>query len=302
MAQHYIKFYPKDWLGDTKLQSCSLEEQGLWMIMLCVMNNADTYGHLIENGQPMGIERLAKLAKITKKTAEKLQKNLEKVGVFSRNSDGIIYSRRMVADYAKHSNDKKNGSLGGNPNLKKDNQGVNPTDKAIPDTRYQNINNTAFSDEKSISHPTEKKITYSEEFEKFWEAYGKPKNASKPNAQKEFVRLSKDDQKLAVSAIPQYKKSAGDYVKHPERYLKFRIFENFKSAEIVTLVRDPIVYLNYTEASLRLRIRRYLEGRLPWPDEFGWPPDDDRCDLPKDILLSEINSFKSSSVELTNQM
>jgi hypothetical protein len=166
------------------------------------------------------------------------------------------------------------------------------------DLGYNNTSEAKASDNK-IKKP---KNIYSEEFEKFWEEYPKNANASKPNAQKEFNRLSAEDKILAIAALPQYKKSAGQYAKHAERYLRHRVFDNYKTSETVPTEKDKLVYLNYPEKALRLRIRRYLEGRLPWPDEFGWLPDDPRCDLPKDILLSEINSFKSNIVELTNQM
>jgi hypothetical protein len=48
---------------------------------------------------------------------------LEEHGVFSRTSEGVIYSRRMVRDLAKRQADVENGRKGGNPRL---NRGVNP--------------------------------------------------------------------------------------------------------------------------------------------------------------------------------
>jgi hypothetical protein len=51
---------------------------------------------------------------------------LEGIGVFARDIDGTIYSRRMRRDHAKAIKDKANGKGGGNPRLK---NGVNPPDK-----------------------------------------------------------------------------------------------------------------------------------------------------------------------------
>lgn len=120
----YFKFYPSDWRGDPALRLCSLEERGLWIEMLALMHEAEPYGHLIVKGTPIDAQQLAGLVGITQNLAKKLLKNLENFGVFSRTSEGIIFSRKMVRDFESRAKSKGFGSLGGNPSLK----GVNPPD------------------------------------------------------------------------------------------------------------------------------------------------------------------------------
>jgi hypothetical protein len=194
MAQHYIKFYPTDWLGDPKLQSCSLAEQGLWMIMLCVMHNAEPYGHLVENGDPMTLDRLAKLARITQNSCKKFVKNLENVGVFSRNSDEIIFSRRMVADFIKHSEDKENGKKGGNPKLKGVNPPLNPGVNAIPDTRCQIPNSN-----KKETRAT--RAVSASRFDDFWKAW--PNKVGKPSAEKSYAKVSNEHDAI-MAGVERY--------------------------------------------------------------------------------------------------
>ncbi|WP_429041404.1 hypothetical protein [Bradyrhizobium elkanii] len=138
----WFKFYPQDWRGDAKLRMCSIAARGLWAEMLCVMHEADPYGHLIIGGKPVSTKQMASLAGIPLAECTKLMVELEMAGVYSRSADGkTIHSRRMVRDKAKADLDRKNGKGGGNPKLKdQDNGGVNPPDKGedkaqIPEAR-----------------------------------------------------------------------------------------------------------------------------------------------------------------------
>jgi hypothetical protein len=133
----WLKFYPSDWRADPNLRMCSLEARGLWMEMLCLMHEAD--GFLCVNGTALAPLDLAKLAGISKRTCQRLLNELQINGVFSVDESGKIFSRRILKDLAKSAQDRANGRLGGNPNLR---QGVNPSlngeDKAQkPEARSQ---------------------------------------------------------------------------------------------------------------------------------------------------------------------
>ena len=41
-----FQFYPADWLSNTKLRSCTFEQQGAWVTVMCLMNDSDEYGVL----------------------------------------------------------------------------------------------------------------------------------------------------------------------------------------------------------------------------------------------------------------
>lgn len=124
MSAPWMKFYPTDWRADPSLRMCSLAARGLWMEMLCIMHEATPYGSLRVNGRPVSDRQLAALAG---GEIDALLVELEDAGVFSREEDGTIYSRRMQRDAEKAARDKANGRKGGNPDLK---AGVNPPDKA----------------------------------------------------------------------------------------------------------------------------------------------------------------------------
>ncbi|OCX17608.1 hypothetical protein QV13_12695 [Mesorhizobium hungaricum] len=135
MSGPWMKFYPSDWRADPALRMCSMAARGLWIEMLCVMHEAEPRGHLLVNGNPVTERQLAALAGVSLKEAGALVGELEQAGVFSRDDNGTVYSRRMKCDEEKANQDKANGKRGGNPKL---NRGVNPPDKAQkPEARNQ---------------------------------------------------------------------------------------------------------------------------------------------------------------------
>jgi hypothetical protein len=130
--QPWFKFYPSDWSGDRKLHMCSIGARGLWIEMLCVMHEADPYGHLMTDGKAVTSRQIASLAGIPLAECGKYLAELESAGVYSRTETKVIYSRRMVRDKAKAEQDRKNGKGGGNPIITgEDNGGVNPPDNGV---------------------------------------------------------------------------------------------------------------------------------------------------------------------------
>lgn len=125
MSSPWMKFYPTDWRADPALRMCSIGARGLWMEMLCIMHEAEPYGSLRINSRPVTDRQLASLAGASLEEIDGLLIELEEAGVFSRDEDGAIVSRRMQRDKAKADTDKANGKRGGNPKIAK---GVNPSD------------------------------------------------------------------------------------------------------------------------------------------------------------------------------
>ena len=126
-ARPWLKFYPSDWRSDPLLRSVSFAARGLWIEMLSLMHEATPRGSLLVNGNPPDAPLLAILVGAKKQTeVTALLTELEKAGVYSRDADGTIYSRRMRSDERKSAEDKANGSKGGNPRLR---GWVNPPDK-----------------------------------------------------------------------------------------------------------------------------------------------------------------------------
>jgi len=135
MSQPWMKFYPSDWRADPALRSCSMPARGLWMEMICLMHEAAPRGSLVINGQQVTAKQLASLCGTGLAETRRWLGELAAAGVFSSESDGTIFSRRIRRDEEKAEKDKANGKGGGNPKLK---AGVNPPDKAQkPEARSQ---------------------------------------------------------------------------------------------------------------------------------------------------------------------
>lgn len=139
MSRPWLKFYPTDWRADPALRSCSVAARGLWMELLCLMHEASPRGWLLINGRSVSDRQIASLAGSSIDEVAACLKELEEAGVFSRDGNGDIYSRRMHRDEEKAALDKANGATGGNPALKGgDNPPGNKPDKAqIPESRDQ---------------------------------------------------------------------------------------------------------------------------------------------------------------------
>lgn len=92
-----LQFYPGDWLRDS-VSGCSLGAQGLWLRMLMVMHDSEECGRLVQNGKPMPDAVTARRCGTDTVTLALHIAELEDAGVFSRDENGVIFSRRMVRE------------------------------------------------------------------------------------------------------------------------------------------------------------------------------------------------------------
>jgi DNA-binding transcriptional MocR family regulator len=162
MIGPWIKFYPSDWRADPALRMCSMGARGLWMEMLCIMHEAKPQGSLLVNGKQISLRQLASLCGCDLSEVESHLSELESAGVFSREEDGTIYSRRLRRDIEKAIKNKENGKLGGNPNLKgAANGGVNlPNnggDKAQKPEARDQIGSSLCSEPSALAAPPKAK-------------------------------------------------------------------------------------------------------------------------------------------------
>ncbi len=120
MSLPYIKFFFRDWDSDRELNVCTLAAQGLWIRMLRVMHEAEPYGFFIgRSGTSVDTGTFARLIGQPLPLVQKLVGELETAGVFSRDENGRIFSRRMVRDADKREKARKFGEIGGNPDLRR---------------------------------------------------------------------------------------------------------------------------------------------------------------------------------------
>lgn len=112
MRRPAFQFYPADWRKDSALQSCSTAAKGLWIEMMCIAHECSPYGVLSINGKPMTTSQIARLAGESEKGAAKLIAELEGAGVFNRDAQGAIFSRRMLRDEQTREARAKGGEAG----------------------------------------------------------------------------------------------------------------------------------------------------------------------------------------------
>ncbi|WP_395451168.1 hypothetical protein ACHMW7_16075 [Aminobacter sp. UC22_36] len=195
-----MKFYTSDWRADPALRMCSVGARGLWMEMLCIMHEAEPYGSLRVNSRPVIDRQLASLAGSSIDEVSSLLAELEAAGVFSRDNDGVIFSRRMQRDQEKAEAHKANGKRGGNPKLK---NRVNPTVKAEdkaqkPEARSQNLSDAGASD-----GPVDfRERLWTEGVASIVRTTGKTETSAKSMIGK-WLRDAKDDCRLILQKIQQ---------------------------------------------------------------------------------------------------
>lgn len=107
MSQPWIKFYPRDWRGDQALRVVSLAARGLWMEMLCIMHEASPRGHLIIGASAVTDDVLARAIGARTEEVQALLVELLHAGVFDRSRNGVILSRRMIADEKRSTEGRK---------------------------------------------------------------------------------------------------------------------------------------------------------------------------------------------------
>ena len=151
-----FQFYPADWRKDTALQRCSIAARGLWIELMCIAHECEEYGKLGQNGEAFSHKTLAKLVGLSPQTCKKLLAELERNKVFSRDDNGIIFSRRMIKDEELRNIRAKAGSMGGNPDLLGDLVKQNGKQKPTPSS-------SSSSSSSIIKTTTESEITNADE-------------------------------------------------------------------------------------------------------------------------------------------
>jgi hypothetical protein len=219
----WLKWYPADWRADPRLRMCSLAARGLWIEMLGFMHEAERYGFLLIAGIAPSPEELAVLVGAPAPLVRKALDELETRGVYSRDGDGVIYSRRMVRDKAKADADRANGKRGGNPSLTDEvnpslDLGVNPPDKAQrPETRDQRPEKEDSASGKPRGDLTAKQL---EEFEAWWQHY--PKRVARKEAERAFLKARKSASlEELIAGAKRYAASITDpkFTAHPATWL-----------------------------------------------------------------------------------
>lgn len=130
-ARPWFKFYTRDWRGDQALRAVSLAARGLWMEILCLMDEAEPRGHLLLNGKKVDVDTLARMVGAPPDEVSALMAELQTAGVFSRARNGVVTSRRMIRD-------EKAAKEGAKSATKRWTQGAEKTEENRDPNRYPN--------------------------------------------------------------------------------------------------------------------------------------------------------------------
>ncbi len=113
----FIKFYPSDWLGSTKLRGVSLAARGVWIDLLAIMWECTPRGTLTVAGRPLSVTEAAKRVHGPIKAVERAIEELLDEGVADMMDNGTIFSARMMKDAAIHEVRSEAGARGGKASL-----------------------------------------------------------------------------------------------------------------------------------------------------------------------------------------
>lgn len=112
----HIQFYTGDWLKEPRLKFVSLAAQGLWINLLCHMNESHVRGVLVNHkGTPYTRAEIAVLLGKNLVELGPLFDELEHQEVYSIDANGAIYCRRLVRDEEFRKQKEENGKKGGRP-------------------------------------------------------------------------------------------------------------------------------------------------------------------------------------------
>lgn len=153
-ALPYMKFFPSDWRGATGLKLVSMAARGLWIEMICLMHEAEPYGHLMHAGKALNAKGLAALVGAPEADVQGWLDELLEMDVVKRKRNDVYYSKRMENDEIKRRRASEHGKKGGRPSasvekekemtLKGDEKGGGgvETKPQSPETRVQSPERT----------------------------------------------------------------------------------------------------------------------------------------------------------------
>lgn len=272
MANPWDKFYWNDWENDPALKLCSLAAQGLWMRCLCLCAKSEPKGYLLVAGRSLTPAELGILVGVSERETEMLLAELSLKGVFSRDRQGRIYSRRMLRDEQKSAVARQNGRLGGNPSLS-NNTGISASDNPQLMASLNTHKPEAISQKSPVrTKPAQRRLSYSAAFEAFWANYPTDKLMSKKQAWEAWGRISDEDREAVMVSLPAFRMHCAQHPDyrpvHAVRYLSQRRFDGF--AELAERTR-ALVYVRLGTPQWAAWERHYREtrGMTPPVDASG---------------------------------
>ena len=288
----WTKFYWSDWLSEPALRLCSYAARGLWMDMLCIAATHDPIGYVAVAGRGLDETSIARMTGGQESEVSALLGELERNGVFSRDRQRRIYSRRMVSDARKVAEAKKNGKLGGNPTLgnKRGNSAsVNPSDMGVlkphkPEASTQNKLEEATA---SLSPKSTETAEPPELFEDAWKAYPHLKGrSSKKLSLAQWRRLPPATREALPAAVRRYAAEGREPKAECGAPAMERWLRDEKFADWMAESRPPDIGADWPEARWRVAVDLW-RGDGAWDDRLGPTPGQPGCRVPPNLLIQQ---------------
>lgn len=242
--QPYIPLYVQDFLTDEKLNECSAESVGVYIMLMCVMHKSKDYGTILLRQKDRQSDRQISnfAAKLTKHlpydvaTIERALTELLDEGVLNIDGD-MLYQKRMVGDGKLSETRSAAGKKGANTTNNRFFAAANRAAKASANSEYEieseSENEIEYENDIEKDTTTCVKANIQEErFAEFWGAY--PKKASKQYALKAWKKLQPDAElhKKIMQAVNAQKQSKqwhrdnGQYIPYPATWLNGGQWDN----------------------------------------------------------------------------
>lgn len=273
MKRPSFQFYPKDWLTDIALRTCSLEARGLWIDLLCLMHEGEPYGHLtLPNGVPIDSKILTNFLpnrdqNVTRslRKCDQILTELHTKGVLKREEKtGIFYSKRMVEDELLRKVRAESGSKGGNPILV--NQHGYPT---VPPPSSSSLSSSSSS---KRTPPTPQGVDVG--FEKLWEVYPRKTNKQKAKAAYQKLKPSPELLKTLLSSVEkqrtseQWTKDNGIFIPHLATWLNGERWTDELPASDIPLTKPK-----KPEYEKVFEAHQKGETLVCWSNQVEYPPE-----------------------------
>lgn len=293
----YGKFFWSDWLSDPGIRASSYAARGLWMDMLCIAATADPAGYLVLNGRPLETADIARLTGGIPSEVGPLLEELERNGVFSRDRQQRIYSRRLIRDAKKAEIAVANGKMGGNPSLRKtkgnsgsDNPTVGGDDKPPDKTRLKAYSPEANSQKQAILSESDAARDPPDPLRAGWlraevsKAFDAVGSTTLPDTSRCEVWLRQGrDPELCAAVVREQLARRPDI--RSLAYFDGPIRDAHAGREAVAAASVPAAGANIEER-WRAAINAWKSGwwMVQWEDFCGGPPDSPRCTIPAALL------------------
>ena len=142
-----MPFYVGDWLKCPEVRALSPDVRGLWFDLLCYMWESTERGVMVKpNGKPYTQNEIIRIVGLDNQNSGIWLTYLLDNGVCSaRETDGAIFSRRMVRDEEIRLIRRESGKRGGNPKLldnQEDNQILNQSPNQITEDENEYIDSS----------------------------------------------------------------------------------------------------------------------------------------------------------------